>query len=158
MIQQDCQDIFSTGVNSNIGDIIMNEEVYSITDINGYANEMRTAAANSISDCSNDNLDDFITITQISNLVKQKCLGYDDLNRPMLNESINENIYEEIAIWIHSVGLARLAAQDLVECAWDNDSNEMVFWTKESKIKKEKKPNAKRSKPKSRRKNMGDKE
>lgn len=135
------------------------EQLYSIVDLNGYANEIRSAAANSISDCPNDDLDDFISITQITNLVKEKCLGYDDLNRPMLNESINENIYEEISIWIHSVGLAKLAAKDLVECAWDDDSNEMVFWAKTPEKKKaKKKSNAKRSKPKSRRKNMDDKE
>ena len=136
----------------------MDDQVYAITNLDGYANEIRTAAANSISDCQNDNLDEYITITQITNLVKQKCLGYDDLNRPMLNELINETIYEDIAVWIHNVGLARLAAEDLVECAWDEDSNEMVFWAKPKpkKKKKEKKPNAKRTK--SRRKNMGDKE
>lgn len=134
----------------------MDDQVYAITNIDGYADEIRTAAANSISDSSNDDLNDYITITQITNLVKQKCLGYDDLNRPMLNESINESIYEDVAVWIHNVGLARLAAKDLVECAWDNEANDMVFWAKSKPKKKVKKPSAKRTK--SRRKNMDDKE
>ena len=133
-------------------------EVYAITNLDGYAHEMRTAAAKAISDAPADDLDSYISVGQIINLVKKKCLGLDDLDRPMLDETINENIYEDVAVWIHNVGLARLAGQDLIECAWDNDLNEMVFWAKENKTKKEKKPNAKRSKPKSRRKNMGDKE
>ena len=131
-------------------------EVYAITNLDGYSQDMRVAAAKMISDTPADDLDNYISIGQIANLVKEKCLGFDDENRPMLNETINESIYEDIAVWIHNVGLARLGGQDLIECAWDNDLNEMVFWAKENKTKKEKKTNAKRSKP--RRKNMDNKE
>jgi hypothetical protein len=42
-------------------------------------------------------------------------------------------IYDYTITWIHNVALAKLAAQDLVECAWDDDANEMVFWSKETK-------------------------
>lgn len=120
-------------------------EVYAITNLEGYANQMRDAAARSLSENHNDNLDDYISISQIVNLVKNECVGFDDENRPLLDEDTNEKIFENTAIWIHNVGLAKLAAQDLVECAWDDKSNEMIFWAKEKR-----KPNAK---PKSRRKN-----
>jgi len=130
-------------------------EVYAIVDMNGYVTEMRSAAARSLSEDNNDNLDEFISVQQIINLVNQKCVGHDNENRPLLNEDINEEIYENIMVWIHNVALAKLAAKDLVECAWDNDSNEMVFWSKsKQKVKKEKKTNGKRTR--SRRKNMGD--
>lgn len=110
----------------------MGDQVYSITDIDGYVSQMREAAANSISEnSSQDNLDSYITINQMVGLVKSNCLGYDDNNQPLLNEETNEKIYEETAVWIHNAGLAKLSANDLVECAWDDKLNEMVFWQKE---------------------------
>lgn len=122
-------------------------EVYAIIDLLGYATQMRNAAANSLADSSNDNLDEFISIDQLINMVRNECLGFDNEDRPLLDEQTNEKIFEDTSIWIHNVGLAKLAAQDLVECAWDNESNDMVFWAKEKS-----KPNAKR-KSKSGRKN-----
>lgn len=123
----------------------MSQEVYVIIDIEGYVSQIRDAAAKSLSEEYSENLDDFISIGQIINMVKNECVGFDDKDRPLLNEDTNEKIFENIAIWIHNVGLAKLAAQDLVECAWDDNFNEMVFWAKPQR-----KSNAK---PKSRRKN-----
>lgn len=128
----------------------MNHKNYAIIDLNGYATQMREAAAASISENYHDeNLDEYITLDQMIGLVKKECIGFDELDRPVLDENSNEVIFEQTATWIHNVGLARLAAKDLVECAWDNDSNEMIFWAKE------KQPDDKSKK--SRRKNMGDK-
>jgi len=133
-------------------------EVYAISNLDGYAQEIINAAAKTLSDAPSNDLDNYVSVGQVINLVKQKCIGYDDMDRPILDETINESIYEDVTVWIHNVGLAKLAGQDLIECAWDNDLNDMVFWAKDKKTKKEKKPNAKRSKPKSRRKDMGNKE
>jgi len=127
----------------------MQEEVYAITDLNGYTLQIREAAANNLTEngASNDDLDSYISIGQMINLVKNKCLGLDDNSRPMLNETVNRQIFEEVSVWIHNVGLAKLAAQDLVECAWDDEINEMVFWHKEI-------PKNDKSKPKRKRKNL----
>ena len=111
----------------------MSEEVYAITDIYVYVSQMREAAANSISeDSSNDNLDHYISLNQMVGLVKSNCLGYDENDYPILDEKTNQQIFEEATIWIHNIGLAKLAAKDLVECAWDDELNEMVFWHKEA--------------------------
>lgn len=127
----------------------MSDEVYAIIDLDGYATQIREAAANSLSDGTEENLDDFISLSQIINMVKTECIGYDNNDRPLLNESVNEKIYEDTAIWIHNVGLAKLAAKDLVECAWDNECNDMVFWIKDSNPTREK--NNAQPKPKQRR-------
>jgi hypothetical protein len=121
----------------------MNNQVYAITNVEGYVSQMREAAAESISENSDqDNLDNYISIGQIIGLVKSHCLGFDDANRPLLNEKQNEIIFNETAAIIHNVGLAKLAAKDIVECAWDDELNEMVFWHKE--IPKNDKPKRKR--------------
>jgi hypothetical protein len=106
----------------------MDNEFYAITNIEGYALEMRQAAADSLTEDCADNLDDYISIKQMINLVKSECVGFDDNGRPLLNEDANEQIYNSTVAWINNVGLAKLAAQDLVECAWDSELNEMVFW------------------------------
>ena len=123
----------------------MSEEIYAITNINGYVSQMREAAANSISDdTSQDNLDHYISLRQMVDLVNNNCLGFDENQYPLLDEESNQKIFEEVTTWIHNVGLARLAALDMVECAWDDELNEMVFWHKE---------NPKNDKPKRKRKN-----
>jgi len=121
----------------------MSKQVYAIVDVQGYVTQMREVAADNISEnSSQDNLDNYISIDQMIGLVKSNCLGYDDNNCPLLNERSNQKIFDEITIWIHNIGLAKLAAQDLVECAWDDELNEMVFWQKE--IPKNDKPKRKR--------------
>lgn len=130
----------------------MSQEVYAIVDLDGYATQLREAAAKSLSEDSEDNLDEFITLTQIINMVKNNCVGFDDNDRPLLDEVTNEKIFEDTAVWIHNVGLAKLAAKDLVECAWDDNDNEMVFWVKEKK----KESNNESKRKQSRRKNLGD--
>jgi hypothetical protein len=111
----------------------MSNQVYAITDIKGYVSEMREVAAKALSENSEeDDLDSYISLNQMINLLNENCLGFDDNDRPLLNEDTNEKIFEEASIWIHNVGLAKLAAKDLVECAWDEKSNEMVFWAKET--------------------------
>lgn len=107
------------------------EQIYSIIDVENYATEMRKAAADNISEnSSEDNLDEYITIDQMIGLVKVNCLGFDEESRPLLHEKANQKIFEEASIWIHNVGLAKLAGRDLVECAWDSELQEMVFWNK----------------------------
>ena len=113
-------------------------DVYAIVDLEGYATEMREAAAKSLSQSYEENLDDFISIGQMINLVNSECVGFDNKDRPLLNEDANETIYERTVTWIHNVGLAKLAAKGLVECAWDEKSNEMVFWANPEITKKKK--------------------
>jgi hypothetical protein len=111
----------------------MDDQIYAITNLNGYVSQMREAAANNISEnSSEDNLDNYISIDQMIGVVKNNCLGYDDNDYVLLDENSNQKIFEEVSTWIHNVGLAKLAAQDLVECAWDDELNEMVFWQKET--------------------------
>lgn len=127
----------------------MSQDVYAITDLDGYISQMRDAAAKSLSDGYTENLDEFISVGQMINMIKNECIGFDNENRPLLDEESNERIFENTAIWIHNVGLAKLAAKDLVECAWDNESNDMIFWVKEkNKSNAKRKSGRKNKKPK----------
>jgi len=116
-------------------------EMYSIINLNGYATDLRQAAAEYISENFDDNLDDYISINQIIGLVHHYCNGYDSENNPMITEVNNEDIYGDIVTWIHNVGLSKLASLDKIECAWDDQLNEMIFWNKESKKNESNKSN-----------------
>lgn len=135
----------------------MDEELYAITNLEGYATEMREAAASSLSSSKEDNLDDFISLNQMINLVKSECVGFDDNDRPLLNEDANEKIYESTVTWIHNVGLAKLAAKGLIECAWDDKNNEMVFWSQniQNVTNKKEKSNVKSVKRRNKKKDQG---
>jgi hypothetical protein len=103
-------------------------ETYSIVDLEGYANAMRQGAAASFEEEHEENLDEFITITQVINLIKHNSLGQDEEENYVIDENIFDNIFEDIRQWIYNVGLSRLAAKGYVDCAWDDVSNEMIFW------------------------------
>lgn len=128
-------------------------EVYTIIHLEDYAAEMRESAAKSICEEYTENINEYISIGQMINLIKENCLGVDDNDRPLIDEDTNIKIFEETSVWIHSVGLARLAAKDLIECAWSDEDNAMVFWAKE---KPENKNESKRRNKRTKRKDSRD--
>jgi hypothetical protein len=104
-------------------------EVYAIKDLNDYASQLRELSANSISNSYSENLDDFISIGQLISLIIEKSQGFDENNHVLIDEETNESLFYIICDWIYGVGLSRLASQNLVECAWDDQQNCMVFWS-----------------------------
>ena len=103
-------------------------ESYSIIDLEGYAKAMRDGAASSFEKDYTENLDEFISIGQVINMIKKNNLGIDEEGNYLINESIFEDVFNNIRTWLYEVGLCKLAAKGFVDCAWDEDSNEMVFW------------------------------
>jgi hypothetical protein len=103
-------------------------ETYSIIDLEGYAKAMRSGAASSFSQEYSENLDEFITISQVINLIKKNNLGLDQEGNYLINEDIFDEIFDNIREWLYEVGLAKLAAKGFVDCAWDDEANGMVFW------------------------------
>ena len=59
----------------------------------------------------------FVVLDQMINLVKNECLGFDDEDRPMLDENTNEKIFEDAAAFkprylVHSNGKAFTECQE----------------------------------------------
>jgi hypothetical protein len=105
---------------------------YAIENLDDYANELRQLAANTINPENQENLDDFITICEIKNLVKENARGTDENGKLLIDEEIYEKLFYSIGDWIYGIGLSRLASKNLIECAWDDKLNCMVFWAKEN--------------------------
>lgn len=103
-------------------------EVYSIMNLEKYAAYIRKQAANSFTKKYHEDLDQFVTIKQMCKLVEENSLGKDDKGRYLLDETGHEKLFEATRLWLYNTGLSKLAAQDLLECAWDSKLNQMVFW------------------------------
>ena len=108
------------------------EPNYSITDLQNYALYIRDNAASSLAENYTENLDEFISLNQVINLIKQRSLGLDDNGDIVIDSNAFDNTFDDIRIWLYGVGLAKLAGKGLIECAWDNDLNQMVFWASNS--------------------------
>lgn len=110
----------------------MDNNVYSIIDLDGYAESIRDFAAKSFLENYNENLDEYISIEQVKNIIIGYSLGQDEESNYLLNEEVFNDTFEDVREWIFNVGVAKLAAKGFVECAWDDDANEMVFWAKDN--------------------------
>lgn len=109
----------------------MDKEVHAIMNLDKYASYMRRKAALSYAENYTENLDEFISITQVCNLIKEYSIGKDSEGRYLLDEPSYLRLFDSIKLRLYNVGLAKLAAKDLLECAWDNEKNEMIFWSKQ---------------------------
>lgn len=103
-------------------------ESYSIIDLEGYAKSMRDGAASSFEKDYTENLDEFISVGQVINMIKKNNLGLDEEGNYLINEQIFDDVFNDIRDWLYGVGLAKLASKGFVDCSWDEESNEMVFW------------------------------
>jgi hypothetical protein len=103
-------------------------ESYSVIDLEGYAKAMRDGAASSFEKDYTENLDEFISIGQVINMIKKNNLGLDEEGNYLINEQIFDDVFNDIRDWLYEVGLCKLAAKGFVDCSWDDESNEMVFW------------------------------
>ncbi len=103
-------------------------KTYVIMNLDGYVSQMRDSVAQSILENNSDDLDQYISLNQIKSLVYESCLGTDIEDHPFVDEDINEHIFESVRTWIYNVGLAKLASAGHIECAWDDDADEMIFW------------------------------
>lgn len=115
----------------------MDDTYYSIKDLDRYADAIRNEAATRYDSTEKNNLDEFITLNQIKTLVESHSLGLDENEDHIINEETHIEIVDEITNWIFNVGLAKLAASNKIECAWDNSLNDMVFWLSDNSNKKD---------------------
>ena len=106
------------------------KETYLIINLKKYAKHVRDEASSLFTDNNEENLDDYITIHQVIDLIKEVSIGKNEKNQYIIDEDGNENLIEKIIKRIYNSGLSKMAAQDQIECAWDDKKNKMIFWSK----------------------------
>lgn len=109
----------------------MNNDIYIIKDLTSYATEARKSVVLNIFDGYVDDIDDFITLNETLDIIKNNCFGIDENNSLLLNEETNQKIYEKIGQFIYGIQLSRMCTDGILECAWDSESNNMIFWNPE---------------------------
>ena len=106
------------------------DEVHAIMNLDKYASYIRKRAAISFSEDYAEDLDDFVTIKQTVDMIIDHSIGKDEKGLYLIDESSHKRLFEEIRLRIYNSGLSKLAAKDMLECAWDDKKGEMVFWAK----------------------------
>lgn len=106
------------------------DEIHAIVNLDKYAAYIRKRAARSFSEDYGEDLNDFITIKQTSDMIIENSLGKDEKGLYLISESSHKKLFEQIRLRIYNAGLSKLASKDMLECAWDDKKGEMVFWAK----------------------------
>lgn len=108
-------------------------EIYSIINTEKYAAYVRKKAALSYAENYEENLDEFITIGQVCELIKEFSIGNDEKGKYLISEEGYENLLDAVKIRLYNCGLSKLAVAGHLECAWDDQKNEMIFWSSNDK-------------------------
>ena len=94
-----------------------------------FCKSLRKAAAKMLSNEEHRNMDEFITINQCIQIVKEKCIGTDEKGRYIINTDSYAEMLIDIAEQIYQSALSKLASNDVIQCAWDDKEDCMVFWS-----------------------------
>lgn len=108
-------------------------EIHCILNLEKYADLVRDNAARYFAEDYDENLNEYITINQTCEIIAENSIGMDEQERYLVNEESYERALEEIKLRLYNSGLSKLASQDLIECAWDDEANQMIFWAKSIK-------------------------
>lgn len=104
-------------------------EIFCIMNLEKYADFVRKKAAASFSENYKDDIDGFMTVAQAVDMVKENSLGTDEEKRYLIDDKSYEELFEAMKTRIYNAGLSKLAASGHLECAWDEEKNEMIFWS-----------------------------
>lgn len=108
-----------------------NNEQFAIMDVQDYSHKLRELVIEEIGATDASDIDNFVTINQIIKIIDEHCEGYTPNNEPVVTYDSHCDIFDDIVVMVQNFGLAKLAAQDLLECAWDDNLNDMIFWKKD---------------------------
>jgi hypothetical protein len=108
------------------------EDYYVVTNINKFSKAVRKEAVKVLyKEIPDSDLDEYVTIKQCSSILKKVAHKID--GEFYLNEDMYVELIEEIANQIHQSALSKLASQDIIQCAWDDEKEQMVFWVDNDK-------------------------
>lgn len=111
-------------------------EIHCILNLEKYIDHARKRAAESFATKRGERLDEsedlntYVTTQQASQMIAENSMGMDEEGRYLITDEGYKKLMEQLKTRIYNSGLSKLAAKDLLECAWDNKKKTMVFWSK----------------------------
>ena len=74
--------------------------------------------------------EELMSTNSVRHIISKYILDIDENNDPIISTDAMDDIFDETCEYIFQMHLSKLCGEDKIECAWDNDSNQMVFWSK----------------------------
>lgn len=103
----------------------------TIKNINLFAKSIRKNVIMVFPRSYHHQVDNLISLVQTENLVRQYIEpGYND--EFILSDENYDLLCDETKKWIYNSSLSLVASSGKIECAWDDQFNEMFFWHPES--------------------------
>lgn len=106
---------------------------YIVSEDDKFCKSIRKQALKSLSkeSINSIDLDLFITLDQCRDIVYNCCAGQDPDGRCIIDEETYLDMLIEISEQIYQSALSKLAADNIIECAWDDEEGHMIFWINE---------------------------
>lgn len=102
---------------------------FAIKKLDEISDIIRDNAATSLAETYQSNqLDKFVTINQIEDLIIEHSLGTDEQGQYIINMDVFQDIFDSVRNMIYQSALSKLAASGTIESAWDSEKDKMVFW------------------------------
>ncbi len=102
---------------------------FAIKKLDEISDIIRDNAATSLAETYQSNqLDKFVTINQIQDLIIEHSLGTDNEGQYIIDIDVFEDIFDTVRNMIYQSALSKLAASGTIESAWDSEKDKMVFW------------------------------
>tara|TARA_B100001778_G_C18423522_1_gene554377 strand:- start:439 stop:771 length:333 start_codon:yes stop_codon:yes gene_type:complete len=106
-------------------------DIYEIKNLGQFAKGLAKEVARS-SYFSFEQLKNYITVKNIKNIIKDYA-SKDKKGCYVIDEIKANAACEDILDWLIGVDLARMCAEDILDCYWDDKQNCMVFMEKKEK-------------------------
>lgn len=104
-------------------------DFYTIDDVDGYCHQTRALVGTTFdTGITDQELDQYITLAQVEKILDDFCDYHEENGLPIICQETHNNICEAILTRINNVGLAKLAADDSLQVAFDEEINDFVFW------------------------------
>lgn len=111
-------------------------EIMLIEDLDLFLYSLRNAVSLTIAKdaVDEDALDKYLPLTQMGKIIEDYIDGVDEeTGYPFMTDESYADMVQDVSSTFLGVCLAKLAAADLIESAWDDERGEQVFWTKDTK-------------------------
>jgi hypothetical protein len=101
------------------------EMIYEVKNLNHFAKNLGKMVAKDAG-FTQKQLKKYIKVANIKHIIYQHCNGRKHGNL-LIDEENTSIVCSEIFNWLLGVDLAAMAANDILDCYWDDNLNEMVF-------------------------------
>ena len=103
---------------------------FTITNIEGYIDSVIKKICIELETNEKDIMS-FISRKEVHQVIESEFLGYDNEDQMIIDMGCHIKIVNILLYKIQNLAIAKLASEGYLECAWDENVNNMVFWLSE---------------------------